>query len=73
MDHSNVENWLLIPEINLIETTRLYIEIGFNIAKCEKVLSKAKSSSCKETLKLYATSLKNDEKLPQNWFNYSRW
>lgn len=73
MDHSNIENWLLIPESNLIEATRLFIEIGFRIIKCENILTETKLLSCKETLKLYVTFLKENENLPQDWFNYTKW
>lgn len=63
----------MFPEINPGETTRIYIEIGFTIVKCENVPLGAKSFSCKETLMLYGTSLRENEELSQNWFNYSQW
>lgn len=71
-DNPNLESWLLIPEVESGEATRLFIEFGFTIIKCSTVPG-PRSAGCKETIKLFATSLEKHHSLPEKWVNDTKW
>lgn len=54
------------------EATRLYLEFSFTIVKCGNV-PMGLNSSCKETLTLYSAAVKEEEFLPINWHNETKW
>ncbi|KAL3102059.1 hypothetical protein niasHS_003468 [Heterodera schachtii] len=69
-----VENWLLIPAIERGEALRLYLDFNFTIVRCAAMPTLMRTSSCKETLKLYAVQLDHGETLrTQNWHNETKW
>ena len=71
-DH-DIENWLLIPAIERGEAQRLYLDFNFTIVRCATVEA-LRTSSCKETLKLYAVQLDQGDSLPLlNWHNETKW
>uniref|UniRef100_A0A914HVK6 receptor protein-tyrosine kinase n=1 Tax=Globodera rostochiensis TaxID=31243 RepID=A0A914HVK6_GLORO len=68
-----VENWLLIPAVERGQALRLYLDFNFTIIRCAAV-PLMRTSSCKETLKLYAVQLEKDETLPTlHWHNETKW
>lgn len=68
-----MENWLLIPAIERGEAQRLYLDFNFTIIRCSTIEA-LRTSSCKETLKLYAVQLDPGETLAnQNWHNETKW
>ncbi|KAI6242907.1 Ephrin type-A receptor 4 isoform X4 [Aphelenchoides fujianensis] len=72
VEHSKLENWLLLPRVDRGEAARLHFEIKFSMRQCQEIPSAR--TTCKETLKLYALPLKRDEELPAaDWQADDRW
>lgn len=72
VERDNLENWLLLPRVNLGEANRLYFEIKFTMRKCSEIPTAR--TTCKETLKLYALPTNSESDFPtKNWHIDQRW
>lgn len=72
-EHDEVDNWLLLPALDRADAQRLHLDLEFTIVKCSVVPSLRGTSTCKETLKLYAFQFDRGEVLPNNWHNETKW
>jgi hypothetical protein len=72
-EHDDVDNWLLLPALDKGDAQRLHLDFEFTIVKCNVVPSIRGSTSCKETLKLYAIQIDKNHQLGRNWHNETKW
>ncbi|MCP9257675.1 Receptor protein-tyrosine kinase [Dirofilaria immitis] len=70
VDQPNVDNWLRTPLINVKGANRLHVEVTFTMRDCSEFPGNARS--CKETFRLYAVQLMNNEEY-QNVWNSNYW
>ncbi|CAG9532412.1 unnamed protein product [Cercopithifilaria johnstoni] len=70
VDQPNVDNWLRTPIINVKGANRLHVEVTFTMRDCSEFPGNARS--CKETFRLYAVQVMNNEQY-QNVWNSDYW
>jgi hypothetical protein len=71
-DQIELQNWLLMPKIEVIEGSEITIDVGFRVRNCDE--EPTARASCHKEIHLYAYPLSANTTLPlTNWHNASGW
>jgi len=69
---TEVENWLLVPRLDVEDAKEIHVDWEFRFHKCTQI-QRSERGDCVETLKLYAAPLGQGEDLQEDWHTDLRW
>src|SRR5258708_4440760 len=67
-----VDNWLLVPRLDVEDVKKLHVDLEFRFKKCTEI-QRSERGDCVGELEIYAAPLGQGEDLQEEWWKDSRW